>query len=426
MIYRFDTMTTNSHTTEGRVTNKNAAGKMLARYGMNGDPVTANEFIALEGPNKKKWTTQPHCIECAEPLILYAKGRAQGLYAARNEVTRRRAKVRPEGYNHHPPKNEGDAVDNCSIYYRNRPEYAFRDVQLAIFASDEFFDVKSKEANIKKFAEPEVANKVRIIERFLMKHLTGTTELSAKDEKDLKNVRKGLMTLAGLDQNWWLLPFMEVVFLGDYKRISRATERLPSFEYKVRYDVSRKTQKQNVVFANGERGKLTIPATITAGFKKPYGIKPMRNPETRKELTYPVTKEYAEKIFAWFNADQEQARRAAEHRQAFQSKDSPESATSPMLPLPSVAISNLPTEDAIKAMPFNPMSNPEFAFIMNDLVLSANYGDEGLPPKKPPTADPKFRKDGTPRQHSSRPSRAKSEVNLRKVKKYSNSLLPAA
>ncbi|MDX2027081.1 MAG: hypothetical protein SFW62_00415 [Alphaproteobacteria bacterium] len=265
-----------------------------AEYGKGGELLSLKAFMDRAGSDDpKKWIVKPHCHDCGEEVFAYDKRGARGFHAARDEVTKHVPRTKP-GFHHYPvdPADTTSPVLTCPSSFRDDPR--FKDPRLKDLMDSMEFRRDELERNTAALSEPKMAAALEKVQRFFMHRLTGKSVLSDDDQKDIKKITKGLITMAGLSQHPWVLPYMQALFVGARTRLARSHRRT----YKAAYD-NQGTQKLPVQYANKETGWLTVPRSIVLGFKGKSGkITPMRYQGGQgAEISFPVSRDFAASIF---------------------------------------------------------------------------------------------------------------------------------
>lgn len=261
----------------------------LAQYGKGGDLVSLKAFMDRAGSdNPKEWVTKPHCPDCHEEVHAYDRRGARGFSAARDEVTKRVPRVKP-GFSHYPvdPADATSPVLTCPSSFRDDPR--FRSAQLANLMDSNEFRRDELERNRAVLLEPKMVKALEEVQRFLMQRLTGSSVISQEDRKDIQRITRGLITMVGLADHPWVLPYMQVLFIGARTRMTRSGSR----SYRAAYN-NEGSQKLPVTYANGETGRLTIPKSLVLGFKYRSGkITPMRQGRNGPKISFPVSRDFA-------------------------------------------------------------------------------------------------------------------------------------
>lgn len=275
-------------------------------------PYTLSQYIQIEGgkTNPKEWEKQPHCSECRQEVIGWDKPRAAtGVYAARDEVTKPHL---PPHYNHHQAK-PGDPY--CGARFRDK--FKFESPNARELINNTLFHDAELARNQFAIEEPAMRRALDRMQDDIMFGLT-RTHLSDQDKKDLAKAEKSLITMAGLAQHMWLLPYMKALFISTRERETHGKHgmKISRVLLDPSSNESKGTQKLRVTFADGEQGEIVAPLRLYPSFFNPkvkgkYRIKHMENPKTHVVTVINVTRELFDMYYALEKRNLEQERTAA-------------------------------------------------------------------------------------------------------------------
>ena len=238
-----------------------------ARYGKDGPVITLREFLDREGKTDPNivgqnghigWSVDPLCCDCHTRVHIYDVLGALGFKSVQKDVTKRHRVPGFHHYDHNPDRA-------CPSYFAGDPDFA------EIYSHNKFNPVERARNKAVCFQDNMRLAHKKILTS-LMLELTGKEDISDEIARALERILDTrILSMAGIADNPWLVPFVQVALIGPQVRTSQSGRSyMAVFE-----TIGHQTLDYTV---EGKKEKMWAPGSLRLCFASKTGRKqqPMR------------------------------------------------------------------------------------------------------------------------------------------------------